>query len=111
MRPSIALRCPVNSASSSNSTSRRSTGLSIAAPADAIEDMTSSSQPPPTKMGGRSPRLVTGSVGVMAGPDNEHLAAMRKEYGSKERDGSPDLDVDWLDDGWVSSVGKMDWGT
>src|SRR6201996_2611793 len=102
MRPSIALRCPVNSASSSNSTSRRSAGLSITAPADAIEDMTSSSQPPPTKMGGRSPRLVTGSVGVMAGPDNEHLAAMRKEYGSKERDGSPDLDVDWLDDGWLA---------
>ena len=38
----------------------------------------------------------------MAGPDNEHLAAMRKEYGSKERDGSPDLDVDWLDDGWLA---------
>ena len=38
----------------------------------------------------------------MAGPDNDHLAAMRKEYGSKERDGSPDLDVDWLDDGWLA---------
>jgi pyridoxamine 5'-phosphate oxidase len=38
----------------------------------------------------------------MAGPDNEHLAAMRKEYGSKERDGSPDLDVAWLDDGWLA---------
>ncbi|MDT5087420.1 MAG: pyridoxamine 5-phosphate oxidase [Mycobacterium sp.] len=38
----------------------------------------------------------------MAGPDNQHLAKMRKEYGSKERDGSPDLDVDWLDDGWLA---------
>ena len=45
----------------------------------------------------------------MAGPDNEHLAAMRKEYGSKERDGSPDLDVDWLDDGWLALVAQVDW--
>ncbi|WP_343576468.1 pyridoxamine 5'-phosphate oxidase [Mycobacterium sp.] len=42
----------------------------------------------------------------MAGSDNEHLAAMRKEYGSKERDGSPDLDVDWLDDGWLALLRK-----
>jgi pyridoxamine 5'-phosphate oxidase len=46
--------------------------------------------------------LDASSVGAMAGPDNQHLAAMRKEYGSKERDGSPDLDVDWLDDGWLA---------
>lgn len=26
---------------------------------------------------------------------------MRVEYGSSERDSSPDLDVDWLSDGWV----------
>lgn len=26
---------------------------------------------------------------------------MRVEYGSVEKDGSPDLDVDWLDDGWL----------
>ena len=38
----------------------------------------------------------------MAGPDNQHLARMRKEYDSKERDGSPDFDVDWLDDGWLA---------
>ncbi len=50
--------------------------------------------------------LAEGSVGAMAGPDNEHLAAMRKEYGSKERDGSPDLDVDWLDDGWLALLRK-----
>ena len=42
----------------------------------------------------------------MAGPDNEHLAAMRAEYGSVEKDGSPDLDVDWLDDGWVVLLRK-----
>jgi pyridoxamine 5'-phosphate oxidase len=42
----------------------------------------------------------------MAGPDNEHLAAMRAEYGSVEKDGSPDLDVDWLADGWVSLLRK-----
>lgn len=27
---------------------------------------------------------------------------MRVEYGSVEKDGSPDLDADWLADGWVS---------
>ncbi len=50
--------------------------------------------------------LSASSVDAMAGPDNEHLAAMRKEYGSKERDGSPDLDVDWLDDGWLALLRK-----
>src|SRR5580693_1263444 len=38
----------------------------------------------------------------MAGPDDEHLQRMRVEYGSVERDGSPDLDADWLDDGWLA---------
>ncbi|MGE2714098.1 pyridoxamine 5'-phosphate oxidase [Mycolicibacterium litorale] len=37
----------------------------------------------------------------MTRADNEHLARMRVEYGSVEKDGSPDLDVDWLADGWV----------
>jgi pyridoxamine 5'-phosphate oxidase len=32
----------------------------------------------------------------------EHLAHMRVEYGSVEKDGSPDLDVDWLADGWIA---------
>ncbi len=27
---------------------------------------------------------------------------MRAEYGSAERDGSPDLDASWLDDGWLA---------
>lgn len=31
---------------------------------------------------------------------------MRVEYGSVEKDGSPDLDVDWLDDGWVALLRK-----
>lgn len=31
-----------------------------------------------------------------------HLAAMRVEYGSAEKDGSADLDADWLADGWLS---------
>src|SRR6202034_2805944 len=53
-------------------------------------------------------RPAAGSVGAMVGPDNERLAAMRKEYGSRERDGSPDLDVDWLDDGWLALVRKLD---
>jgi pyridoxamine 5'-phosphate oxidase len=35
----------------------------------------------------------------MTGPDNEHLAAMRVEYQS-EKDGSGDLDANWLDEGW-----------
>lgn len=37
----------------------------------------------------------------MAQPGDEYLAQMRAEYGSVEKDGSPDLDVDWLGDGWV----------
>jgi pyridoxamine 5'-phosphate oxidase len=32
----------------------------------------------------------------------ENLARMRVEYGSVEKDGSPDLDADWLADGWVA---------
>jgi len=31
---------------------------------------------------------------------------MRMEYGSVERDGSPDLDADWLADGWVALLGE-----
>ena len=58
------------------------------------------------KLGARSSLVNAGSVDAMAGPDNQHLAKMRKEYGSKERDGSPDLDVDWLDDGWLALLRK-----
>jgi pyridoxamine 5'-phosphate oxidase len=38
----------------------------------------------------------------MADPSREHLAAMRVEYGSVEKDGSADLDVDWLAQGWLA---------
>ena len=31
---------------------------------------------------------------------------MRVEYGSVEKDGSPDLDVDWLADGWLALLRK-----
>src|SRR5689334_2497132 len=31
---------------------------------------------------------------------------MRVEYGSVEKDGSDDLDVDWLADGWVALLRK-----
>jgi pyridoxamine 5'-phosphate oxidase len=31
---------------------------------------------------------------------------MRVEYGSAEKDGSSDLDVDWLADGWVALLGN-----
>jgi pyridoxamine 5'-phosphate oxidase len=31
---------------------------------------------------------------------------MRVEYGSVERDGGPDLDADWLDDGWLALLRK-----
>ena len=34
--------------------------------------------------------------------DDDHLARMRVEYGSVEKDGSGDLDADWLADGWVA---------
>ena len=42
----------------------------------------------------------------MAGPDEQHLAGMRVEYGSVEKDGSPDLDADWLDGGWLALFRK-----
>ncbi|HEX3287648.1 MAG TPA: pyridoxamine 5'-phosphate oxidase [Mycobacterium sp.] len=42
----------------------------------------------------------------MATSENERLAAMRVEYGSAEKDGSPDLDADWLADGWVALLRK-----
>jgi pyridoxamine 5'-phosphate oxidase len=42
----------------------------------------------------------------MAESDEQHLAGMRVEYGSVEKDGSPDLDVDWLDDGWLALLRK-----
>ena len=38
----------------------------------------------------------------MTSPEGDYLAGMRVEYGSSEKDGSPDLDVDWLADGWLS---------
>ncbi len=39
-------------------------------------------------------------------PHGQHLAGMRVEYGSVEKDGSPDLDVDWLADGWLALFNK-----
>ncbi|ORA77536.1 pyridoxamine 5'-phosphate oxidase [Mycobacterium malmoense] len=46
----------------------------------------------------------------MAGPDpglgKEHLQAMRVEYGSVEKDGSPDLNADWLAEGWLALFRK-----
>ena len=42
----------------------------------------------------------------MATRDDEHLARMRVEYGSVEKDGSGDLDTDWLADGWVALLRK-----
>jgi pyridoxamine 5'-phosphate oxidase len=42
----------------------------------------------------------------MAQPGDERLARMRVEYGSAEKDGSPDLDADWLAEGWVVLLRK-----
>jgi pyridoxamine 5'-phosphate oxidase len=42
----------------------------------------------------------------MTGPDDQHLAGMRVEYGSVEKDGSPDLDAHWLDEGWLALFRK-----
>jgi pyridoxamine 5'-phosphate oxidase len=36
----------------------------------------------------------------------DHLQGMRVEYGSVEKDGSLDLDADWLDDGWLVLLRK-----
>src|SRR5690242_1889946 len=52
-RPSMALRCPANSASSSKSTSRRSLGII----AVAAKDITPSSQPGPTYLGHQALQL------------------------------------------------------
>ena len=41
------------------------------------------------------------------GPAPAHrLAGMRVEYGSVEKDGSSDLDVDWLAEGWLALLHK-----
>ncbi|HEX3546713.1 MAG TPA: pyridoxamine 5'-phosphate oxidase [Mycobacterium sp.] len=42
----------------------------------------------------------------MATRDDDHLARMRVEYGSVEKDGSGDLDADWFADGWVALLRK-----
>ncbi|OBA81453.1 pyridoxamine 5'-phosphate oxidase [Mycobacterium sp. 1164966.3] len=42
----------------------------------------------------------------MASPDEQHLARMRVEYGAAEKDGSPDLDAEWLDNGWLALFRK-----
>lgn len=42
----------------------------------------------------------------MTEPHGQHLAGMRVEYGSVEKDGSPDLDADWLADGWLALFHK-----
>ena len=42
----------------------------------------------------------------MISDDDGHLARMRVEYGSPEKDGSPDLDVDWVADGWIVLLRK-----
>jgi pyridoxamine 5'-phosphate oxidase len=39
-------------------------------------------------------------------PDSAHLAGMRVEYGSVEKDGSADLDESWLSDGWLALLRK-----
>ena len=39
-------------------------------------------------------------------PPAHRLAGMRVEYGSVEKDGSADLDVGWLADGWLSLLHK-----
>jgi pyridoxamine 5'-phosphate oxidase len=44
--------------------------------------------------------------GDHTGSDDEHLARMRVEYGSPEKDGSPDLDADWVANGWISLLRK-----
>jgi pyridoxamine 5'-phosphate oxidase len=46
----------------------------------------------------------------MTEPEYRHLARMRVEYGSAEKDGSPDLDADWLGEdpstGWIVLLRK-----
>ncbi|MGE2833646.1 pyridoxamine 5'-phosphate oxidase [Mycobacterium sp. SMC-4] len=37
---------------------------------------------------------------------SDDLARMRVEYGSAEKDGSVDLDADWLADGWVALLNR-----
>ncbi len=51
-------------------------------------------------------RTPTRARSVRAVTPEEHLARMRVEYGSVEKDGSSDLDGDWLDDGWIALLRK-----
>lgn len=50
------------------------------------------------------------TVGAVVEPDSTHLAGMRVEYGSVEKDGSSDLDADWLGPnpgtGWLMLLRK-----
>jgi pyridoxamine 5'-phosphate oxidase len=39
---------------------------------------------------------------TVASDSNDHLARMRAEYGSAEKDGSADLDEGWLERGWLA---------
>ena len=50
------------------------------------------------RMGVASPSMTSDHVEQSA----DRLARMRAEYGSAEKDGSVDLDVDWLDRGWLA---------
>src|SRR5690349_2492267 len=61
---------------------------------------------PSLPAGNKSPNCSGRTVGSVATSENERLAAMRVEYGSVEKDGSPDLDADWLADGWVALLRK-----
>jgi pyridoxamine 5'-phosphate oxidase len=49
---------------------------------------------------------MSNGTGRESGAADENLVTMRVEYGSVEKDGSPDLDVDWLADGWLALLRK-----
>ena len=62
---------------------------------------------PPLVTGQWSGRAYGDAVVDREGRQSAHrLAGMRVEYGSPEKDGSIDLDVDWLADGWLSLLHK-----
>lgn len=42
----------------------------------------------------------------MGGPGDRHLVGMRVEYGSAEKEGSSNLDIDWLAQGWLALFRK-----
>src|SRR3954454_19680231 len=75
MRPSMALRCPANSDNSPNNTSTRSPARTTGTSSEAVEDITPTSQPGPTKTGHPSPGQAIRCQQAQPDRRNDHRCA------------------------------------